>query len=383
MSDDFFKKLQDNINKKIKGAHASIMSESEIATDRFSVMTPCYDLNRILSGSLTSGIMSRNLMGIIGPEHTMKSSFMVLCMVNAQKQGYKPIIIDTEGGCDSKFCERWGLNTNGIFYVYTPFIDEVMPVIAQIRETGEQKLVIGLDSVGGLQKLKAYEDALGGKVVQDQGLLQKDIKAMLKLYLNVCISQNSIGICTGHFYGNPNDQYTPEKIGGGNAMRLLPSILVTLKKHVIYENPNAKGKEKGNIIGNEIIATTIKNRGYPPFQDATINIDFKDGVQSYAGLIELGIKAGIIEKNGAWYSMGGERLGQGKKNAISGVEKRNDFLSKLNEWLARTGYSTHNEEVEKAEQLIESELKVEESEPKKIKGRRKKEENEIIDKETT
>jgi Asp/Glu/hydantoin racemase len=99
----FSKKLQDNINKNVKGAHSSIMSESTIATDRFSVMTPCYDLNRILSGSLRSGIKSRNLMGIIGPEHTMKSSFMVLCMVNAQKQGYKPVIIDTEGGCDSAF----------------------------------------------------------------------------------------------------------------------------------------------------------------------------------------------------------------------------------------------------------------------------------------
>jgi Asp/Glu/hydantoin racemase len=72
---DFFKELQDKINKKVKGAHASVMSESKIATDRFSVMTPCYDLNRILSGSLRSGIKSRNLMGIIGPEHTMKSSF--------------------------------------------------------------------------------------------------------------------------------------------------------------------------------------------------------------------------------------------------------------------------------------------------------------------
>ena len=90
---DFFKELQSKINKNVKGTHASVMSESKIATDRFSVMTPCYDLNRILSGSLRSGIMSRNLMGIIGPEHTMKSSFMILCMVNAQKQGYTPIII--------------------------------------------------------------------------------------------------------------------------------------------------------------------------------------------------------------------------------------------------------------------------------------------------
>ena len=376
--DDFFKNLKDKINKKVRGAHASVMSQSEIATDRFSVMTPCYDLNRILSGSLRSGIKSRNLMGIIGPEHTMKSSFMVLCMVNAQKQGYKPIIIDTEGGCDGDFCKRWGLNTDDIFYIYTPWIDQVAPILAQIKETGEEKLVIGLDSVGGLQRLKAYEDALSGDMKQDQGLLQKDIKAMLKLYLNICISQNSIGIATGHYYGNPNDQYNPDQIGGGKAMRLLPSILVTLRKYSMYENDNAKGKDRGDIIGNKIIATTIKNRGYPPFQDATIMIDYNEGVKSFAGLLNLAIEANIIQQNGAWYSMGDERLGQGKANTEKMMEETfgNEILDKLDKWLEDTGYSTHNEQIEQAEQMIESELKVEEESPKKIRGRKQKTEDE-------
>ena len=249
---DFFKELKSKIDKNVKGVHASVMSQSDIATKKFSVMTPCYDLNRILSGSTRSGIKSRNLRGIIGPEHTMKSSFMILCMVNAQKQGYKSVIIDTEGGCDDEFCRRWGLNTDEIFYVYTPWIDEVMPILAQIKESGEENLVIGLDSVGGLQRYKAYKDALDGDIKQDQGLLQKDIKAMLKLYLNICISQNSIGIATGHYYGNPNDKYEPERIGGGKAMRLLPSILVTLQKFPLFENPNGKGKDRGDIIGNTI-----------------------------------------------------------------------------------------------------------------------------------
>ena len=137
---DFFDELQKRINSKIKGVHVSIMAESSIAKDKFSVMTPCYDLNRVLSGSLKGGIKSRNLLGIIGPEHTFKSSFMVLCMVNAQKQGYKTVIIDTEGGCNTEFCERWGLDTKKVAYIYTPFIDEVMPALAQIREMGNETI---------------------------------------------------------------------------------------------------------------------------------------------------------------------------------------------------------------------------------------------------
>lgn len=356
MNDDFFKDLQDKINKKIRGVHVSVMSESKIATDMFNIMTPCYDLNRILSGSLRGGIKSRNLMGIIGPEHTFKSSFMILCMVNAQKQGYKPVIIDTERGCSADFCKRWGLNTDDILYIYTPWIDEVMPILAQIKEQGQEKLVIGLDSVGGLNRLKAYKDALDGDIKQDQGLLQKDIKAMLKLYLNICINQNSIGIATGHYYGNPNDKYNSDQIGGGKAMKLLPSILVTLKKYALYENPIGKSrKEKGAIIGNEIIATTVKNREYPPFQDATVMIDFNEGVQSYAGLLDLAIEADIVQRSGAWYSIQGERLGQGKVNAMKAIEEHPDFLDKLDQWLESTGYSTYNEQVEQVEQMIEEE----------------------------
>ncbi len=368
--DNFFKDLQGKINARVKGVHASVMSESTIATDRFSVMTPCYDLNRILSGSLRSGIKSRNLMGIIGPEHTMKSSFMVLCMVNAQKQGYKPIIIDTEGGCDGEFCKRWGLDIDKIFYVYTPWIDEVAPILAQIKATGEEKLVIGLDSVGGLQRLKAYDDALLGDMKQDQGLLQKDIKAMLKLYLNICIGQNSIGITTGHYYGSPSDTYNPDQIGEGKAMRLLPSILVTLKKYALYEHPNKKGKEKGNVIGNQITATTIKNRGYPPFQDATVMIDYLEGVKSFAGLLDLAIEAKIVEKSGSWYSVDGERLGQGKVKAEKALEEifGDEVLDKLDKYLEDSGYSTHNEETEIAEQMIEAEVVLEE--PKKVRGKK-------------
>jgi recombination protein RecA len=308
-------------------------------------------------------------MGIIGPEHTMKSSFMILCMVNAQKQGKKPIIIDTEGGCDNDFCLRWGLDTDEIFYVYTPWIDEVMPILAQIKETGETDLVIGLDSVGGLQRYKAYEDALAGDIKQDQGLLQKDIKAMLKLYLNICISQNSIGIATGHYYGSPTDKYESEKIGGGKAMRLLPSILVTLQRTPLYEFPNKTGKEKGDIIGNTITANTIKNRGYPPFQKAEVMIDYTHGVMPFAGVLDLAIEADIVQQNGAWYSMGGERLAQGRIKAMKALEEFPEILDKIDEWLDNTGYSTHNEELETAEQMIQSEEKVEEV--KKIKGKKK------------
>ena len=351
---DFFEKLQAGIDKNVKGVHASMMTDSAIATEHYWVPTPAYDLNRALSGSTQRGIQSRNLVGIVGPEHTFKSSFMILCMVEAVRQGKKAVILDTEGGLKKEFCARWGLDLDQVYYIYTPFISEVRSALAQIRETGEENLIIGLDSVGGLDRLKQFEDAAKGEMKADQGLLQKEIRSMLKLFLNICIGQNSIGIATGHMYGSPGRGVPiPDQIGGGKAMKLFPSILIQLYKKSIYEFPNKKGKERGKVIGSEIKASTLKNRMYPPFQTATVKMNYTDGIQQYAGLLDLAVTADIIEKNGAWYSYKGEKR-QGELNAEDLV-KADGFLNTLDSWLEKTGYSTVSEEIQQAEELLAEE----------------------------
>lgn len=364
---DFFKKLQTSINKNVIGAHASVMADSDIATNRYWVKTPAYDLNRILSGNLHKGIQSRNLVGIVGPEHTMKSSFMILCMVEATQQGKKAVIIDTEGGLEVDFCERWGLDRNKVFYIYTPFVSEVYGILGQIRETGDKNLIIGLDSVGGLSRKKAFKDAADGEMKADQGLLQKEIRAMLKLFLNVCINQDSIGIACGHMYGSPGSVPRPDQIGGGKAMRLFPSVLIQLYKQPLWEGK----KKESAVIGTEIKATTIKNRKYPPFQTASVQLNYTDGVQPYAGILNLCVEAGLVDKSGSWYSYKGERLGQGEKKSTENLHIFPELLDDINIWLADTGYSTVSKEVEEAEQLLKEELneKVQRNMDTKIKGK--------------
>lgn len=350
---DLFENLRKNIEKNVKGIHATTMAESDIATDRYWVKTPAMDLNRILSGSIKKGLQSRNLVGIVGPEHTMKSSFMILCMVEAQKKGKKVVIIDTEGAINNDFCLRWGLDPKTAYYIYTPFVDKVRSVLGQIRATGETDYIIGLDSVGGLDRGKQFEDAEKGELHADQGLLQKEIRSMLKLFLNVCIAQNSIGIVTGHLYGSPSAVPMPDQIGGGKAMRLFPSILIQLFKRPIFEEPTNK---KSKVIGTEIEATTLKNRLYPPFQKAVVKLNYSDGVDPYAGLLDLGVKADIVKKAGSWYSYKDERLGQGAENAITTLKNIPEILDDLDNWLGETGYSTVSEEIQEAEELVRSEI---------------------------
>jgi recombination protein RecA len=152
-------------------------------------------------------------------------------------------------------------------------------------------------------------------------------------------------------------------------MRLLPSILVTLRKYAIYKEGGEKRKNQEDpVIGNRIVATTIKNRGYPPFQDATVMIDYVDGVRPFAGVLDLAVEAEIIEKSGSWYSYKGERLGQGKLNSMKNLEEFPEILDDIDIWLESTGYSTYNKEAEEAEELIQTEQKI--KEPKKIKGKK-------------
>lgn len=337
------------LEKNVKGTHVSLMSESDLAHSNDFIKTPSLDLNRILSGNLYKGIPNRNLVGIVGPEHTMKSSFMILCMAEAIRQGYTPIIIDTEGGVKDEFCKRWGLDISKVLYIYTPWISKIQSILATLKDSGQTKLIIGLDSVGGIDKYGAYESALKDDPKADQGQLQKQIRSMLKLMLNICIEQESIGIVTSHLYARPGLIPMPDEISGGKAMKLFPSIQIMLKKTPI------KNAEK-KIVGNEITATTVKNRVYPPFQEATISIDYLKGINPYAGLIDLGITAGIIEKGGSWYSYKDEKLGQGYDSATSAIGKHPRLLDEINKWLQTTKYSNVNEQLKLAEDAVDTVL---------------------------
>lgn len=352
------KELKDKIAKNVKGAHVSVLADSDIASTREWIKTPALDLNRILSGSIYRGIPSKCLVGIVGPEHTMKSSFMVLCMVEAQKMGYSPVIIDTEGGINNVFCERWGLDLSKALYVYTPWVEEVISTLGQLHGTSD-KLIIGIDSVGGLDRLKTLKDAAASDPKMDQGLLQKAIRSMLKILLNICISQNSIGIACGHMYGSPGHVPMPDQVGGGKAMRYFPRVLINLKREYMREG----GQKTGKIIGTRLRASTLKNHMYPPFQEAIVDIDYEKGINPHAGLVKVALESGYIVKSGAWYNIGG-RKAHGEIAAEEMLFDSEDVLKELDEIVAKTGYSTVNREIEAAEEMIKDEV-VKEEKPKK------------------
>lgn len=369
-------KLKKTLQTSVKGSHVEILSDSTIASEREWFPTPALDLNRILSGSFHKGLPSKSLTLLVAPEASFKSSFMCLCAAQAQKQGYTPVIFDTEGGWTSDFVKRWGMDSDNILYIYTPWINEVMTMMGQIiDDVAYQKMFIILDSMGGLEMLKMVDDATSKDktVKQDQGMLQKQMKRMLKMFLNIVKMRDSVGVMAGHFFGNPNSYGNADEIGGGKFAKLAPDIIVSMKKQLIYSNPEAKAADR-IAIGSEINALTLKNRFYPPFQQATVQIDYKSGVNSYAGLIEMALDCGIIQVGGSWFTFPDGRKAQGKVKAMEMFkESPDEIINQLEDILKTTGYSTVNEEVKAAEELsqkIDDENiteEIEENVPKKGK----------------
>jgi len=334
--------------EECKGTTVSILSDSDICKQSLWLTTPSYDLNRILSGDLTKAFPNRCLMYIVGPETSFKSSFMALCLANAQKEGFLPVIIDSEGAWTDKFAQRWGLDTQNSIHVYEPFVDNVCVLLTKILSSNNEKMAIIIDSIGGLETEKLIEDGMRGEIKADQGQLQKKIKRMLKLLLAICKKKNSFAIYSGHFFGNPNaGMYSSgEEIGGGKFAKLAPDIIISLKKSHI------KTADR-EIIGNEIRAITLKNRFYPPFNEGIVRIDYINGLDRFAGLGDLAIEIGMISRKGSWYEYDTKKM-QGQDGITKLIsEHEEDFIKKINEWISKTHYSTVNVEIKSIVEMEE------------------------------
>jgi recombination protein RecA len=341
---DIFAGLKAAINKKVGGAHCEVMSESNIAVckEEDCVKMPTYDLSRLMCGELKRGLPAKSLTLLVGVEHSFKSSLSILMARNALKNGYKPIIIDTEGGITNDFSKRWGLNTEDAFYVYSPWVEEVKGVLAQIKETGEEKYCIIIDSVGGLDKLKSYDDALKGDPKADMGTLARAIKSTLKLLVNIIKSQNSIGIITSHFYSQSGLIPMPDSVVGGKSVLLLPDIILYLKKG---------GKKDTNRAGSDklINVLTIKNRFSPIDRQGVVEIDYENGINEMAGMIDLAIELEVVEQKGAHFYIDGASFhGIAAFNAAlnENVKIRESMIESINTVLMGKGYSNFKGDIE-------------------------------------
>lgn len=297
-------------------ALAAALSQIEKTFGKGSIMklgqNEAMQIEAISTGSLgldlalgVGGIPKGRIIEIFGPESSGKTTLTLHVVAEAQKMGGTCAFIDAEHALDPVYARKLGVN-----------IDEL--VISQ-PDTGEQALeiadtlvrsgaidVLVIDSVAALVPKAELEGEMGDSHMGLQARLMS--QALRKLTGSISKSGctiifiNQIRMKIGVMFGNP------ETTTGGNALKFYASVRLDIRRVGAL-------KDKEEVVGNQTRVKVVKNKVSPPFKVVDFDILYGEGISKQGEIIDLGVKAGLIEKAGSWYSYNSERIGQGKENA--------------------------------------------------------------------
>ncbi|NPB08875.1 MAG: recombinase RecA [Thermodesulfobacteria bacterium] len=319
-----------NIDKK-KAIEAAI-SQIERQFGRGTIMrlgeTPkIRDIAVIPSGSLgldiatgIGGIPKGRITEIFGPESSGKTTLALHAIAEAQKKGGTAAFIDAEHALDVHYAQKLGVNVDDLL-VSQPDTGEQALEIAEVLARSGGVDVIVVDSVAALVPQAEIEGTMEDMQVGLQARLMS--KAMRKLTAAISRTNTSVIFINqirlkigGGGYGNP--ETTP----GGNALKFYASLRLDIRRIGTI-------KDGGEAVGNRVRVKVVKNKMAPPFKEAEFDIYYGEGISRYTELLDLGVKMGIIDKSGAWYSYQGERLGQGRENVRRTLQEKPELAAEI------------------------------------------------------
>ncbi len=291
------------------------ISQIEKAFGKGSVMKlgqkEAVQIDVISTGSLgldlalgVGGVPRGRVIEIYGPESSGKTTLALHIVHEAQKIGGNCAFIDAEHALDPVYAQKLGVNVKDLL-ISQPDTGEQALEIADtlVRSGGVDVLVI--DSVAALVPRAELEGEMGDSHMGLQARLMSQALRKLTASISktncIVIFINQIRSKIGVMFGNP------ETTTGGNALKFYASVRIDIRRI-------GSLKDKEEIVGNQIRMKVVKNKVAPPFKVVEADILYGEGISKAGELIDLGIKAGIVEKSGAWFSYDGERIGQGKEN---------------------------------------------------------------------
>jgi len=299
-----------------KKALAAALSQIEKQFGKGSVMrmgdgTAIGNIEAISTGSLgldialgIGGVPRGRIVEIYGPESSGKTTLTLHVVAEAQKQGGTCAFVDAEHALDPQYAEKLGVNIDELLVSQPDTGEQALEITDMLVRSGAVDVVV-VDSVAALTPKAEIEGDMGDSHVGLQARLMS--QALRKLTANikrsncVVIFINQIRMKIGVMFGSP------ETTTGGNALKFYASVRMDIRRIGAIK----KGDE---VIGNETRVKVVKNKVAPPFKQVEFQILYGEGISREGEIIDLGVKQGIIEKSGAWYSYNGDRIGQGKEN---------------------------------------------------------------------
>ncbi|HET8700352.1 MAG TPA: recombinase RecA [Nitrococcus sp.] len=284
------------------------------------------DVPVIPTGSLSldialgiGGLPRGRVVEIYGPESSGKTTLTLQTIAEAQKAGGTAAFVDAEHALDPDYAEKLGVDVDELLLSQPDTGEQALEIIDMLVRSGAVDIIV-VDSVAALTPKAEIEGEMGDSHVGLQARLMS--QALRKLTANIKRSQalvifiNQIRMKIGVMFGNP------ETTTGGNALKFYSSVRLDIRRIGAIK----KGDE---VIGNETRVKVVKNKMAPPFKQAEFEILYGEGISRHGELIELGVKQGIVEKAGAWYSYAGERIGQGKDNVRNFLKAHPEIAAQI------------------------------------------------------
>ena len=317
------------VKEKNKALEAAI-SQIDESFGKGSVMKlgqqAAMDIEAISSGSLSldlalgiGGLPKGRVTEIYGPESSGKTTLALQVLAESQKTGGICAFIDAEHALDPIYAKKLGVKTEELLISQPDTGEQALEIADTLIKSGSISVLV-IDSVAALTPRAELEGEMGDHHVGLQSRLMS--QALRKLTSSIAktntmvIFINQIRMKIGVMFGNP------ETTSGGNALKFYSSVRMDIRRIGAI-------KEKEQIIGNSTRVKVVKNKVSPPFKVIEFDLMYGKGISKSGELVDLGSKADIVEKSGAWYAYKGEKIGQGRENAKIFLEKNPKIAAEI------------------------------------------------------
>ncbi|CAN7142303.1 recombinase RecA [Bosea sp. LjRoot90] len=315
---------------KAKALDAAL-SQIERAFGKGSIMRlgknqQAIEIETISTGSLgldialgVGGLPRGRVIEIYGPESSGKTTLALHTIAEAQKKGGVCAFVDAEHALDPVYARKLGVNLDDLLISQPDTGEQALEITDTLVRSGAIDVLV-IDSVAALTPRAEIEGEMGDVQPGLQARLMS--QALRKLTASISRSNcmvifiNQIRMKIGVMYGSP------ETTTGGNALKFYASVRLDIRRVSTL-------KERDEATGNQVRVKVVKNKVAPPFKQVEFDIMFGEGISKSGELIDLGVKAGMVEKSGSWFSFDSQRLGQGRENAKAFLKANPDVAAKI------------------------------------------------------
>jgi recombination protein RecA len=307
------------------------LSQIERAFGKGSIMrlgknNKAMDIETVSSGSLgldialgIGGLPRGRIIEIYGPESSGKTTLALHTVAEAQKLGGTCAFVDAEHALDPVYARKLGVNVDDLLISQPDAGEQALEIADTLVRSGAIDVLV-IDSVAALVPRAELEGEMGDSLPGLQARLMSQALRKLTASINrshtMVIFINQIRMKIGVMYGSP------ETTTGGNALKFYASVRLDIRRIGAI-------KDRDETVGNQTRVKVVKNKLAPPFKQVEFDIMYGEGVSKMGELLDLGVKAGVVEKSGAWYSYDSQRIGQGRENAKTFLKGNPDVAGKI------------------------------------------------------